>query len=103
MLEKKYFKKISYLDWAIVISSILLLISVYIPQIIWEEEDKFRKEGRHRMSAIANAQEFYLETLLLYLMISHLINFKLLNMKCRILRNYFFGQGQNQSSLINWK
>ena len=54
-------KKISILDWAIVISAILLLLSVYLPQIIWDEEYKYRIEGRHRMTAIANAEEFYYE------------------------------------------
>ena len=49
------------MDWGIVFSSLLLLLTVYLPQIIWKEEAKFRKEGRHRMSSIANAEEFYLE------------------------------------------
>ena len=61
MLDQNYERKISVLDWGIVISAILLLLSVYLPQSIWEEEVKFRKEGRHRMTAIANAEEFYFE------------------------------------------
>ena len=61
MKNLNYEQKISFLDWGIVISAIFLLLSVYLPQIIWEEEAKFRKEGRHRMNAIANAEEFYLE------------------------------------------
>ena len=61
MHEQNYERKISILDWGIVISAILLLLAVYLPQSIWKEEAMFRKEGRHRMSAIANAEEFYLE------------------------------------------
>ena len=61
MQNKDYEQKISILDWGIVISSILLLLTVYLPQIIWKEEVRYRKEGRHRMTAIANAEEFYME------------------------------------------
>ena len=61
MHEQNYERKISILDWGIVISAILLLLTVYLPQLIWKEEVKFRDEGRHRMSAIANAEEFYFE------------------------------------------
>ena len=61
MHDQNYERKISFLDWGIVISAILLLLTVYLPQSIWEEEVKFRKEGRHRMAAIANAEEFYFE------------------------------------------
>jgi len=61
MKDQNYERKISLLDWGIIISSILLLLTVYLPQSIWEEEAKFRKEGHHRMSAIANAEEFYFE------------------------------------------
>ena len=61
MHDKNYERKISVLDWGIVISAILLLFSVYLPQSIWIEEVKFRKEGRHRMASIASAQEFYFE------------------------------------------
>ena len=61
MQDQNYERKISILDWGIIISAILLLLSVYLPQSIWEEEAKFRKEGRHRMTSIANAEEFYFE------------------------------------------
>ena len=61
MHDQNYERKISVLDWGIVISAILLLLTVYLPQSIWEEEATFRKEGRHRMTAIANAEEFYFE------------------------------------------
>ena len=61
MYDQNYERKISVLDWGIVISAILLLLSVYLPQSIWREEVKFRMESRHRMTAIANAEEFYFE------------------------------------------
>ena len=61
MHDQNYERKISVLDWGIVISTILLLLTVYLPQSIWKEEVKFRKEGRLRMTAIANAEEFYFE------------------------------------------
>ena len=61
MYGQNYERKISVLDWGIVISAILLSLTVYLPQSIWEEEVKFRKESRHRMTAIANAEEFYFE------------------------------------------
>ena len=61
MHEKNYERKISILDWGIVISSICLLLTVYLPTSIWKEEVKFRKESRHRMTSIANAAEFYFE------------------------------------------
>ena len=61
MHDQNYERKISFLDWGIVISAILLLLTVYLPQSIWKEEINFRKEGRHRMTAIANAEEFYFE------------------------------------------
>ena len=61
MHDQNYERKISVLDWGIVISAILLLLTVYLPQSIWKEEVKFRNEGRLKMTAIANAEEFYFE------------------------------------------
>ena len=61
MLDKKYERKISLLDWGIILSALLLLLTVYLPQSIWKEEEKFKKEGRKRMSDIANAEDFYFE------------------------------------------
>ena len=61
MHDKNYERKISILDWGIVISAILLLLTVYLPQSIWKEEARFRKESRHRMTAISDAEEFYFE------------------------------------------
>ncbi|SVD49424.1 uncharacterized protein METZ01_LOCUS402278, partial [marine metagenome] len=61
MQDQNYERKISLLDWGIIISSMLLLLVVYIPQSIWQEEAKFKKEGRKRMSDIANAEDFFFE------------------------------------------
>ena len=61
MQDHHYERKISFLDWGIIISALLLLLAVYLPQSIWKEEEIFRKEGRKRMSDIANAEEFYFE------------------------------------------
>ena len=54
-------KKINLLDWGIIFSTLIMLSMVYIPQIIWSEEDSYKKESRHRMSVISNAQDFYYE------------------------------------------
>ena len=57
----KFDKKINFLDWGIIFSTLIMLSMVYIPQIIWSEEDNYKKESRHRMSMISNAQDFYYE------------------------------------------
>jgi len=58
---EKYSKQISILDWVIVLSTFVLLIMVYVPQVIWQEENEYRTESRRRMSIIASAEEFYYE------------------------------------------
>ena len=54
-------KKIGILDWLIFFSVIILIIMVYIPQRVWEEESKYRIDRRSRMQHIALAEEFYYE------------------------------------------
>jgi len=61
MQDQNFKRKISLLDWGIIISALLLLLTVYLPQSIWQEEARFTKEGRKRMSDIANAEDFYFE------------------------------------------
>ena len=61
MHSQQYERKISLLDWGIIISTLLLLLTIFLPQAIWLEEEAFKKEGRKRMSDIANAQDFYYE------------------------------------------
>ena len=58
MQGQNYERKISILDWGIIISALLLLLAVYLPQSVWHEEEKFKKEGRKRMSDIVDAEEF---------------------------------------------
>ena len=36
MLSKEQERKISILDWGIIVSAILLLLTVYLPQSIWK-------------------------------------------------------------------
>ena len=54
-------KKIGILDWLIFFSVIILIIMVYAPQRVWEEESKYRSDRRARMQHIALAEEFYYE------------------------------------------
>ena len=61
MQDQHYRRKISILDWGIIISTLLLLLTIYLPQSIWLEEAQYKKEGRKRMSDIANAEDFYFE------------------------------------------
>ncbi len=61
MEKKEMEKKIGLLDWGIIISGIVMLLIVYIPNQIWKEEVKFREESRSRMEIIADAEEFYKE------------------------------------------
>ena len=59
--QKNIHRKIEILDWCIIFAVVIMFFMIYIPASIWEEESQIRKEARHRMSAIANAQEFYKE------------------------------------------
>ena len=54
-------KKIGILDWLIFFAIIILIVMVYTPQLVWEEESKYRNERRARMKHIALAEEFYYE------------------------------------------
>ena len=54
-------RKINLLDWGIIIATLIMLVMVYVPQIIWNEENYYKKEARHRMSVISNAQDFFYE------------------------------------------
>ena len=61
MKEMSDSKKIAILDWLIFFSIIMLIIMVYLPQKVWEEESKYRSERRARMKHIALAEEFFYE------------------------------------------
>ena len=54
-------KKVGLLDWGIVFSFLIMLVVIYIPLSIWEEEENYKDESRRRMEIIVNAQEFYRE------------------------------------------
>ena len=54
-------KKVGLLDWGIVFSFLIMLLVIYIPLSIWEEEENYKDESRRRMEIIVNAQEFYRE------------------------------------------
>jgi hypothetical protein len=54
-------KDVGVLDWAIFISIIIMGLMIYLPQNIWEEEDKFKNIRREKMNIISNAQDFYYE------------------------------------------
>lgn len=56
-------RKIGILDWGIIFAILILLMSIFIPTIIWEEEDSYRDESRFRMHVIADAENFYYELL----------------------------------------
>ena len=61
MIDENQERKISLLDWGIIAAALLLLLTVFLPQSIWKEELRYRELGRHRMTSIANAQDFYFE------------------------------------------
>ena len=61
MKDENQERKISFLDWGIIASVLLLLLTVFLPQSIWKEEVSYRELGRHRMTSISNAQDFYFE------------------------------------------
>ena len=60
-MKNKTERKIGILDWMIFFSIIILIIMVYVPQKVWEEESEYRQERRNRMKHIALAEDFYYE------------------------------------------
>ena len=63
MNQKLKNNKVGILDWAIFISIFVMALMIFIPQIIWEEEDNFKKIRRDRMNIISRAEDFYFELL----------------------------------------
>ncbi len=59
--ENNIERKISILDWGILLSVLVLLVVIYIPSSIWRQEIKDRRESRHRMTIIAEAETFFKE------------------------------------------
>ena len=60
-MEDKYAKQIGALDWLIFFSIILMVVMVYTPLSVWDEESHYRNLRRERMRYIADAEEFYYE------------------------------------------
>ena len=51
--------KTDFLELIIIAALFLLIIVIYVPVAIWEEEDAFQKEGRYRMQNLYDVQSFY--------------------------------------------
>ena len=60
-MKNNYDKQIGVLDWLIFCSIFFLIIMVYVPLSVWEEEDYYKQLRRERMRNIADAQEFFFE------------------------------------------
>ena len=60
-MKNNYDKQIGILDWLIFCSIFFLIIMVYVPLNVWEEENHYKKIRRERMRNIADAQEFFYE------------------------------------------
>ena len=60
-MKNNYDKQIGILDWLIFFSVFILILMVYIPLSVWEEENHYKKIRRERMRNIASAEEFYYE------------------------------------------
>jgi len=51
--------KTDLLEIAIVISMFLLIVVIYVPVDIWEEESKYERESRYRMQNLYDVESFY--------------------------------------------
>jgi hypothetical protein len=51
--------KTDFLELIIVSALFLLIIVIYVPVAIWEEEESFQKESRYRMQNLYDVQSFY--------------------------------------------
>ena len=51
--------KTDFLELIIIASLFLLIVVIYVPVAIWEEEDAFRKESRYRMQNLYDVESFY--------------------------------------------
>tara|TARA_Y100000590_G_C15736887_1_gene1018835 strand:- start:670 stop:1452 length:783 start_codon:yes stop_codon:yes gene_type:complete len=59
VINKKILKDIGFLDWAIFISIVIMSLMIFLPQIIWEEEDFYKNIRRDKMYIISKAEDFY--------------------------------------------
>ena len=60
-MKNNYDKQIGILDWLIFFAVFILILMVYIPLSVWEEENYYKKMRRERMKNVASAEEFYYE------------------------------------------
>ena len=60
-MDNKYDKQIGILDWSIFFSIIILIIMVYVPLNVWDEENDYKRMRRDRMKYIASAEDFFYE------------------------------------------
>ena len=51
--------KNDFLELIIIFSIFLLIVVIYVPVAIWEEEEGFQRESRYRMENLYNVQSFY--------------------------------------------
>ena len=59
MINKKIFKDIGFLDWSIFISIIIMALMIFLPQLVWEEEDYYKSLRREKMDIISKSEDFY--------------------------------------------
>ena len=49
--------KNDFLELIIIFSIFLLIVVIYVPVAIWEEEESFQKQSRYRMENLYNVQD----------------------------------------------
>ncbi|HCK99351.1 MAG TPA: hypothetical protein DHW42_04515 [Candidatus Marinimicrobia bacterium] len=47
------------LNYLIALLALILIIVIYVPTVIWEEEDQIRNEGRRRMTVLNEVEKYY--------------------------------------------
>ena len=55
--KQKFFN--DYLEVTTFFVFILTLLVIFIPSLIWEEEDMYKNESRYRMQTVYNVENFY--------------------------------------------
>ena len=55
--KQKFFN--DYLEVITFFVFILILLVIFIPSIIWEEEDMYKEESRFRMQTVYNVENFH--------------------------------------------
>lgn len=48
-----------FLELLIVLAMVFLIITIYVPRAIWDEEDVFQRESRYRMKNVFKVESFY--------------------------------------------